>query len=120
MSRDDNEFKILMNHIVNRRGAALRLVGGDDEFKILLGRIGNQGHHKSFLHEVQRARRKAGPMAGKKGSSRHGHSTFGRGRAAFGPSRLFGAHRRIVVEARVIRQKGGPSDRRRSPATSPI
>ena len=31
----------------------------DDEFKILLGRIGNRGRSESFVNQVLRARRKA-------------------------------------------------------------
>jgi type IV secretory pathway VirD2 relaxase len=81
----------------------------DDEFKILLGRIGNQGRGRSFISEVLRAAKKAGEgdsYAGRTRSSRHGRSTFGRGRSAFGRSRLFGAQRRVVVKARVVRHQG--------------
>jgi hypothetical protein len=81
----------------------------DDDFKILLGRIGNQGRGRSFISEVLRAAKKAGEgdsYAGGKRSSRYGRSTFGRGCTAFGRSRLFGAERRVVVKARVVRHRG--------------
>jgi type IV secretory pathway VirD2 relaxase len=74
----------------------------DDEFKILLGRIGNQGRGRSFISEVLRAAKKAGSTTGERG----GRSTFGRGRAAFGRSRLFGSERRVVVKSRVVRHQG--------------
>jgi hypothetical protein len=54
--------------------------GNDDEFKILLGRIGNRGRSESFINEVLRAARKAGhdgSMTGRRGSPRYGRSTFG-------------------------------------------
>jgi transposase len=57
----------------------------DDEFKILLGRIGNRGRRESFVNQVLRAMRKAGhegSAAGSKGAPRYGRSTFGRGRTA--------------------------------------
>jgi type IV secretory pathway VirD2 relaxase len=81
----------------------------DDEFKILMGRIGNRGRGESFINEVLRAVRKAGhegSAAERRGGPGFGRSTFGRGRTAFGRSRLFGAHRRVVVKARVVRHRG--------------
>jgi type IV secretory pathway VirD2 relaxase len=83
--------------------------GNDDEFEIWLGRIGNRGRSESFINQVLRAMRKAGVEGaafGRKGGSRYGHSTFGRGRTAFGRSRLFAAQRRVVVKARVVRHQG--------------
>jgi type IV secretory pathway VirD2 relaxase len=83
--------------------------GDDDEFKILLGRIGNRGRSESFINEVLRAMRKAGVESsalGRKGGPRYGYSTFGRGRTAFGRSRLFGSDRRVVVKARIVRHQG--------------
>src|SRR5262249_15571979 len=85
-----------------------RMGGDDDEFKILLGRIGNQDGHKSFISEVRRAMRKAGEervMGGRGSGTRR--STFGRGRTAFGRSRLFGAQGRVAARARVVRHQGG-------------
>jgi type IV secretory pathway VirD2 relaxase len=38
--------------------------------------------------------------------SGYGRSTFGRGGTAFDRSRLFGAQRRVVVKARVVRYRG--------------
>jgi type IV secretory pathway VirD2 relaxase len=86
-----------------------RMSGDDDEFKILLGRIGNRDRRESFINEVLRAARKAGHEAGYatgKGGGRYGRSTFGRGRTAFGRSRLFGSERRVVVKARIVRHQG--------------
>ena len=47
----------------------------DDEFKILLGRIGNRGRGESFVNQVLRAMRKAGhegSAAGSRGTPRYG------------------------------------------------
>ena len=82
----------------------------DDEFNVRLGRIRNRGRGESFVNQVLRAARKAGHdgsyTAGRRRSPRYGHSTFGRGRTAFGRSRLFAGHRRAVVKARVVRHRG--------------
>ena len=80
----------------------------DDEFDVQLGRIGNRGRGESFVNEVLRAARKAGHEAGYaagRRSPRLGHSRFGRGRAAFGRSRLFAAQRRVILKARVARHR---------------
>jgi type IV secretory pathway VirD2 relaxase len=81
----------------------------DNEFKILLGRIGNRGRSESFVNQLLRAVRKAGHEgsdAGSRGTPRYGRFTFGRGRTAFGRSRLFTAQRRVVVKARVVQHRG--------------
>jgi type IV secretory pathway VirD2 relaxase len=82
----------------------------DNEFEILMGRVANRGHRGSFINEVLRARRQPGvepgSMTGRRGGSPGHHSTFGRGRTAFGRSRLFAAERRVVVKARVVRHQG--------------
>jgi type IV secretory pathway VirD2 relaxase len=79
----------------------------DDEFKILLGRIGNRGRSESFINQVLRAMRKAGHEGSAAGSTpRYGRSTFGRAGTAFGRSRFFAGHRRVVVKARVVRHTG--------------
>jgi hypothetical protein len=81
----------------------------DDEFKVLLGRIGNRGRSESFVNQVLRAIRKAGhegSAAGSRGAPRYSRLTFGRGRTAFGRSRLFTAQRRVVVKARVVQHRG--------------
>jgi hypothetical protein len=47
----------------------------DDEFKILLGRIGNRGRSESFVNQVLRAMRKAGhegSAAGSRSAPRYG------------------------------------------------
>ncbi len=80
----------------------------DDEFNVQLGRIGNRGRGESFVNEVLRAARKAGHEAGYaagRKSPRLGHSGFGRGRTAFGRSRLFATQRRVVLKARVARHR---------------
>jgi type IV secretory pathway VirD2 relaxase len=84
--------------------------GDDNEFAILMGRIGNRGRRESFLNEVLRARRQVGvepgSTTGKRGGPGGGHSSFGRGRTAFSRNRLFSADRRVVVKARVVRHQG--------------
>jgi type IV secretory pathway VirD2 relaxase len=83
--------------------------GDDDEFKILMGRVGDRGRNESVVNQVLRAMRKAGvegTAQGREGGPRYGRSTFGRGRTAFGRSRLFGSERRVVVKARVVRHRG--------------
>jgi type IV secretory pathway VirD2 relaxase len=83
-------------------------MNSDDEFNVRLGRIGNRGRADSFVNEVLRAARKAGHEAGRaagRKSPRLGHSGFGRGRTAFGRSRLFATQRRVVLKARVARHK---------------
>lgn len=87
----------------------------DEDFRVRLGHIRSTGHAarpRSFLAQVLHASRRAGggssgsPGKGKGGSPRSGPSTFGRGHSRFGKSRLFDAHRRVTVKARVVRQSG--------------
>ncbi|MEG4643518.1 DUF3363 domain-containing protein [Paracoccus sp. APAP_BH8] len=84
----------------------------DREFRIRPGRPRSTPAPRSgsFVNQVLRAARKAGPVraASSKaaGAVRTGPSTFGRGRASFGRSRLFSPQRRVVVKARVVRHKG--------------
>ena len=89
----------------------------DREFRIRPGRPRSTPAPRggSFVNQVLRAARKAGPVrkAGPAGGSsssgrpvRTGHSTFGRGRASFGRSRLFSPQRRVVAKARVVRHRG--------------
>jgi type IV secretory pathway VirD2 relaxase len=85
---------------------------GDSEFRVRPGRIRNTRapKPKSFINQVLRAAKKAGPTsslvaAGKRFSS-YGRSTFGRGRISFSRSRLFNPARRVVVKARVVRHEG--------------
>jgi type IV secretory pathway VirD2 relaxase len=80
----------------------------NNEFDIVLGRIDDQGRSESFINQVLRVARASGSMAGGGGGPRYGRSTFGRGRNAFSRSRLFGAQRRVVVKARVVRHRGRP------------
>jgi len=87
--------------------------GEENGFRVRPGKIrhGSGGPKaKTFVAQVLRAARKAGPAvpgtssAGRSfGSTRSG---FGRGRAAFSRSRLFSPARRVVVKARVVRHQG--------------
>ncbi|MBB2162776.1 relaxase/mobilization nuclease domain-containing protein [Gluconacetobacter sacchari] len=87
----------------------------DEDFHVRPGRIrskGSSARPRTFLAQVLHASRRAGgggsgnPGKGKGGSPRSGPSTFGRGHSRFGRSRLFDAHRRVTVKARVVRQTG--------------
>jgi type IV secretory pathway VirD2 relaxase len=85
----------------------------DDDFNPRLGRIhhGNQGakRPKSFAGEVMRAVKKAGhrgPAFGQSGRA-GGRSTFGRGRRAALSLASRSPSRRVVVMARIVRQRGG-------------
>lgn len=87
----------------------------DEDFHVRPGRIqskGSSARPRTFLAQVLHASRRAGggssgsPGKGKGNSPRSGPSTFGRGHSRFGKSRLFDAHRRVTVKARVVRQTG--------------
>ncbi|WP_215748081.1 relaxase/mobilization nuclease domain-containing protein [Gluconobacter cerevisiae] len=87
----------------------------DEDFRVRPGRIrskGSSARPRSFLAQVLHASRRAGggdsgsPGKGKNYGPRSGPSTFGRGHSRFGRSRLFDAHRRVTVKARVVRQTG--------------
>ena len=91
----------------------------DEEFHVRPGRIRNKGSSarpRSFLAQVLHASRRTGggssgsPGKGKSYGPRSGPSTFGRGHSRFGKSRLFDAHRRVTVKARVVRQAPRKSD----------
>src|ERR1700736_1331820 len=81
----------------------------DDDFHVRLGRVRNQGRgvNKPFVGRVLASAEKAGGVF--PGRRRNAHSTFGRGRpAAFlASSSLADRSRRVVVKARVVRQKAG-------------
>ncbi|MCF3947321.1 relaxase/mobilization nuclease domain-containing protein [Acidiphilium iwatense] len=89
MSRGENDFRVRPGTTRHSRG------GGQD---------------KSFVSQVLKAARKAGPAIqrspGKGRSFTPGRSSFGRGHAAFSRSRLFSSARRVVVKARVVRHQG--------------
>lgn len=76
--------------------------------KIRHGRAGPKP--KTFIAQVLKAARKAGPVLPRGASSGRsfgtGRSGFGRGRAAFSRNRLFSPARRAVVKARVVRHRG--------------
>lgn len=83
----------------------------DDEVRIRPGRVrdGGRGAGKpqSFVGQVTRAVRKAGhtgPGLGRGVSARGGG--FGRGRAAAAALALRSPQRRVVIKARVVRQRG--------------
>ncbi|MBS0989211.1 DUF3363 domain-containing protein [Acetobacter okinawensis] len=87
----------------------------DEDFHVRPGHIrskGSSARPRTFLAQVLHASRRAGggssgsPGKGKGSSPRSGPSTFGRGYSRFGRSRLFDAHRRVTVKARVVRQNG--------------
>ena len=84
----------------------------DDEVRIRPGRVrdGGRGAGKpqSFVGQVTRAVRNAGhtgPGFGRGASARGGG--FGRGRAAAAALALRSTQRRVVIKARVVRQRGG-------------
>ncbi len=84
----------------------------DDEERIRPGRVRDGGRGagkpKSFVGQVTRAVRKAGHTGqgfGRGASARGGG--FGRGRAAAAALGLRSTQRRVVIKARVVRQRGG-------------
>jgi type IV secretory pathway VirD2 relaxase len=85
---------------------------GDRDFNIRPGRIRSTRapRQKSFINQVLSVAQKVGHTSSYKvpgkGSSNRGRSTFGRGRNSFSRTRLFGAHRRVVVKARIARHSG--------------
>jgi type IV secretory pathway VirD2 relaxase len=78
-----------------------------EDFRVRPGRIRGTrtGKPKSFINQVLRAAKRAGETASPAGK-RTGHSTFGRGRLAFGRDRLYSTSRRVVVKARIARHQG--------------
>ncbi len=83
----------------------------DDELRVRPGRGRDGGHAggkpQSFVGQVMRAARKAGHTGPGLGSgARRGASAFGRGRAAAAALALRSPHRRVVIKARVVRQRG--------------
>ncbi len=83
----------------------------DDELRVRPGRVRDGGRGgsrpQSFVGQVMRAARKAGHTGPGLGSgARRSGSGFGRGRAAAAAMALRSPHRRVVVKARVVRQRG--------------
>ncbi len=83
----------------------------DDDPRVRPGRVGNTGRGggrpQSFVGQVMRAARKAwhtGPGLGR--GRRSGAPGFGRGRAAAAAMALRSPQRRVVIKARVVRQRG--------------
>ena len=81
----------------------------ENELRIRTGRIKDRGlrpgRAKSFFDTVVRAAKKAG-HAGGRASRYGGHSTFGRGRAAYAKAALGNPSRRVIVKARIVRHRG--------------
>ncbi len=87
------------------------MTGRDDDLRVRPGRVGNTGRGggrpQSLVGQVMRAARKAGhtgPGLGR--GARGGASGFGRGRAAAAAMALRSPQRRVVIKARVVRQRG--------------
>ena len=85
----------------------------DDELRVRPGRVRDDGRGggspQSFVGQVMRAARKAGhtgPGSGSGSGARRSGSGFGRGRAAAAAMALRSPHRRVVIKARVVRQRG--------------
>ena len=83
----------------------------DDELRVRPGRVRDGGRRggnpQSFVGEVVRAARKAGHTGPGLGlGARRSGSGFGRGRAAAAALALRSPHRRVVIKARVVRQRG--------------
>jgi type IV secretory pathway VirD2 relaxase len=83
----------------------------DDEVRVRPGRIrdGGRGAGKpqSFVGQVMRAARKAGHTGSGFGRGASGRAAgFGRGRAAAAALALRSPQRRVVIKARVVRQRG--------------
>ncbi|HEY8262198.1 MAG TPA: DUF3363 domain-containing protein, partial [Methylosinus sp.] len=82
----------------------------ENDFRVRPGRVRTTRapKPKSFVAEVLKAARKAGPATPQGGARSVAPcgSGFGRGRAAFGRARLFDPGRRVAVKARVVRHKG--------------
>ena len=82
----------------------------DDELRIRPGKVrdggGGSGKPQSFVGQVMRAARKAGHTGPGLGGGRGSPSSFGRGRAAAAALRLRSPTRRVVIAARVVRQRG--------------
>jgi len=83
----------------------------DDELRVRPGRVRDDGRGgskpESFVGQVMRAARKAGHTGPGLGSgARRSRSGFGRGRGAAAAMALRSPHRRVVIKARVVRQRG--------------
>ena len=83
----------------------------DDDLQVRPGRVGNAGRGggrpQSFVGQVIRAARKAGHTGpGLVRGARGGAAGFGRGRAAAAAMALRSPQRRVVIKARVVRQRG--------------
>ncbi|NDB69297.1 MAG: type VI secretion protein, partial [Methylocystaceae bacterium] len=77
----------------------------DDIFNIRPGRVRNPslGRELTHIDQVLLAAKKTGNRSATKERA-PGFSSFGRGRIAYGRSRLFSAHRRVLIKARISRQ----------------
>ena len=77
----------------------------DDIFNIRPGRVRNPGlgTERSHINQVLLAAKKTGNRSAATAPVQ-GYSTFGRGRIAYGRSRLFSSHRRVLIKARISRK----------------
>ncbi len=77
----------------------------DDIFNIRPGRVRNSslGRELTHIDQVLLAAKKTGNRSATK-ERPSGFSSFGRGRIAYGRSRLFSSHRRVLIKARISRQ----------------
>jgi type IV secretory pathway VirD2 relaxase len=111
-ARNANDFNV-PSAIPGINEDAPRMTTRDEDFNPRAGRIrhGNQGakRPKSFAGEVMRAVKKAGHRGPAFGQSSRagGRSTFGRGRRAALSLASRSPSRRVVVMARIVRQRGG-------------
>ena len=85
---------------------------GENEFRVRIGRTRatKAPKPKSFVAQVLKAVRKAGPAIQRSANAGRAHmpgrSNFGRGKTAFSRDRLFSPARRVVLKARVVRHQG--------------
>jgi type IV secretory pathway VirD2 relaxase len=83
----------------------------DDDLRVRPGRVGNAGRGggrpQSFVGQVLRAACKAGHTGPGLGRGARGRASgFGRGRAAAAAMALRSPQRRVIIKARVVRQRG--------------
>jgi hypothetical protein len=81
----------------------------DNEFEILMGRIGNRGHRESSRFCAPGGKRVSNQVRrqqGRRGGCLGGCLSFGRGRPALPAAGCSPPDRRVVVKARVVRHQG--------------
>lgn len=83
----------------------------NQEVNIKLGRIRSTctSRQKNFIQKVLRAAQSSGHLPTRKQyetTGKQGRKPFERANSGFGKSRLFGAHRRVIIKARIVRHSG--------------